>query len=49
MTRALRLMRLGGVRGGGMRLVTHYDVDRAACEKALEAIEQVAAGVATAT
>jgi len=40
---------ISGVRGGGMRLVTHYDVDRAACEKALEAIEQVAAGVATAT
>jgi threonine aldolase len=35
---------INGVRGGGMRLVTHYDADRAACEKALEAIEQVAAG-----
>jgi threonine aldolase len=39
---------INGVRGGGMRLVTHYDADRAGCEKALEAIEQVAAGVATA-
>ncbi len=35
---------MNGVRGGGVRLVTHYDADRAACEKALEAIEQVAAG-----
>jgi threonine aldolase len=32
------------VRGGRMRIVTHYDADRAACEKALEVIEQVAAG-----
>jgi len=36
------------VRGGGMRLVTHYDADRAACERALEAIEQVAAGARVA-
>ena len=35
---------MNGVRGGRMRLVTHHDADRAACEKALEAIEQVAAG-----
>ncbi len=35
---------IDGIRGGKMRLVTHYDADRAACEKALEAIEQVAAG-----
>jgi threonine aldolase len=27
-----------------MRIVTHYDVDRAGCEQALDAIEQVAAG-----
>ena len=27
-----------------MRIVTHYDVDRAGCEHAMEAIEQVAAG-----
>ncbi len=37
---------MNGVRGGKVRLVTHHDVDRAACEKALEAIQQVAgAGV----
>ena len=35
---------MNGVRGGKMRLVTHYDADRAACERALEAIELVAAG-----
>jgi threonine aldolase len=35
---------MNGVRGGKMRLVTHYDADRAACERALGAIEQVAAG-----
>lgn len=36
------------VRGGGMRLVTHYDAGRAACERALEAIEHVAAGAMAA-
>ena len=35
---------MDGIRGERMRLVTHYDADRAACERALEAIEQVAAG-----
>ncbi len=33
-----------GVNTREMRIVTHYDVDRAACERALEAIEQVAVG-----
>ena len=35
---------INAVRGGKMRLVTHYDVERTACERALEAIEQVATG-----
>jgi len=35
---------MNGVRGNRMRLVTHYDADRAACERAIEAIELVAAG-----
>jgi threonine aldolase len=33
-----------GVNTREMRIVTHYDVDRAGCERALEAIEQVAVG-----
>jgi threonine aldolase len=33
-----------GVNTREMRIVTHYDVDRSACERALEAIEQVAVG-----
>jgi threonine aldolase len=33
-----------GVNTREMRMVTHYDVDRAGCERALEAIEQVAVG-----
>jgi threonine aldolase len=33
-----------GVNAREMRIVTHYDVDRAGCERALEAIEQVAVG-----
>jgi threonine aldolase len=33
-----------GINAREMRIVTHYDVDRAACEQALAAIEQVAAG-----
>ena len=39
---------IDGIRGGKMRLVTHYDADRTACEKALEAIEQLAAGATAA-
>jgi len=35
---------IDGIRGERMRLVTHYDAGRAACERALAAIEQVAAG-----
>jgi threonine aldolase len=35
---------INGVRGRVMRLVTHYDAGRSACERALEAIEHVAAG-----
>ena len=33
-----------GVNTREMRIVTHYDVDRSGCERALEAIEQVAVG-----
>ena len=33
-----------GINGREMRIVTHYDVDRASCEQALETIEQVATG-----
>jgi threonine aldolase len=33
-----------GINAREMRIVTHYDVDRAGCQRALEAIEQVAAG-----
>lgn len=44
-----RSVLINGINAREMRLVTHYDVDRAGCERALEAIEQVAAGaVATA-
>jgi len=35
---------INGINARELRLVTHYDVDRAGCEQALEAIEQVAAG-----
>jgi len=35
-----------GINTREMRIVTHYDVDRAGCEQAIEAIEQVAAGAA---
>jgi len=35
---------INGINTRQMRIVTHYDVDRAGCERALEAIEQVAAG-----
>jgi len=35
---------INGINARQMRIVTHYDVDRAGCERALEAIEQVAAG-----
>jgi len=35
---------INGINGREMRIVTHYDVDRARCVQALEAIEQVAAG-----
>jgi len=35
---------INGINSREMRLVTHYDVDRVGCERALEAIEQVAAG-----
>ena len=34
---------MDGILGERMRLVTHYDADRHACERALDAIEQVAA------
>ena len=37
---------VNGINPREMRIVTHYDVDRAGCERALEAIEQVAAGAA---
>jgi threonine aldolase len=39
---------INGINGRQMRIVTHYDVDRAGCERALEAIEQVAAGAGAA-
>jgi threonine aldolase len=39
---------INGINGHDMRIVTHYDVDRAACERAMEAIEQVAAGAVAA-
>jgi threonine aldolase len=39
---------INGINDREMRIVTHYDVDRAGCEQALEAIEQVAAGAVTA-
>ncbi|HKW97850.1 MAG TPA: GntG family PLP-dependent aldolase [Bryobacteraceae bacterium] len=39
---------INGINPREMRIVTHYDVDRAGCEQALEAIEQVAAGAARA-
>jgi threonine aldolase len=35
---------INGINARQMRIVTHYDVDRAGCERALEAVEQVAAG-----
>jgi len=35
---------INGINAREMRIVTHYDVDRVGCERALEAIEQVAAG-----
>ncbi|MBZ5592116.1 MAG: aminotransferase class I/II-fold pyridoxal phosphate-dependent enzyme [Acidobacteriia bacterium] len=38
---------INGINAREMRIVTHYDVDRAGCEQALEAIEQVAAGAVT--
>jgi threonine aldolase len=37
-----------GINAREMRIVTHYDVDRAACERALDTIEQVAAGAVAA-
>jgi hypothetical protein len=33
---------MNGVTGTLMRLVTHYDVSRAGCERALEAVAEVA-------
>jgi threonine aldolase len=39
---------INGINGRDMRIVTHHDVDRAGCERALEAIEQVAAGAVAA-
>jgi threonine aldolase len=39
---------INGINGRDMRIVTHYDVDRAGCERALEVIEQVAAGAVAA-
>jgi len=35
---------INGINAHQMRIVTHYDVDRAGCQQALETIEQVAAG-----
>jgi len=35
---------INGINAREMRIVTHYDVDHVGCERALEAIEQVAAG-----
>ncbi|PYT20745.1 MAG: low specificity L-threonine aldolase [Acidobacteria bacterium] len=35
---------INGINAHQMRIVTHYDVDRAGCQQALEMIEQVAAG-----
>ena len=43
-----RSVLINGINAREMRIVTHHDVDRASCEKALEAIEQVAAGAAVA-
>ena len=43
-----RSVLINGINAREMRIVTHHDVDRAGCEKALEAIEQVAAGAAAA-
>jgi threonine aldolase len=37
-----------GINAREMRIVTHYDVDRAGCERALDAIQQVAAGATSA-
>lgn len=37
---------INGINAREMRIVTHYDVDRSGCERALGAIEQVAAGAA---
>ena len=39
---------INGINAREMRIVTHYDVDRSACERAVEAIEQVAAGAVAA-
>jgi threonine aldolase len=39
---------INGINAREMRIVTHYDVDRAGCEQALQAIEQVAAGAMAA-
>ena len=43
-----RSVLINGINAREMRIVTHHDVDRAGCEKALEAIGQVAAGAAAA-
>lgn len=43
-----RSVLINGINAREMRIVTHHDVDRAGCEQALEAIEQVAAGAAAA-
>jgi threonine aldolase len=37
-----------GINAREMRIVTHYDVNRAGCERALDAIQQVAAGATSA-
>jgi len=39
---------VNGINPREMRIVTHYDVDHAGCQRALEAIEQVAAGTTRA-
>jgi len=43
-----RSVLINGINAREMRIVTHHDVDRPGCAKALEAIEQVAAGAAAA-
>ena len=39
---------INGINAREMRIVTHYDVDRAGCQRALDVIEQVAQGAVAA-